>query len=343
MKVNVLLTGAGAPGAPGIIKCLKLASFINLTVCDANPNAVGRYLNEHFFTIPKASDPAFSEIILEECLKRKIDVVVPIVTRELFHFANQKIEFRKKGITVLVSDYHALHIANDKSKLYEFLASKNIEVPDFRVVNNIDSFKQALKDLGYPSKKVCFKPSVSNGSRGFRIIDDAVDEFDLLFNYKPNSTFIKYDDSIRILSSQKFPELLVSEFLPGDEYSIDCLAVNGKCKLAVPRIRRKMNNGISVEGEFINNREIVNYCENIIEAVGLDGNIGIQVKGSEEGKYLLLEINPRLQGTVVAALGANINLPLLAVKKALDMEISNNELEVKWGTKFSRFWEEVYY
>ena len=37
--MNVLMTGAGAPGGPGIIKCLKRIKDINLTVADADINA----------------------------------------------------------------------------------------------------------------------------------------------------------------------------------------------------------------------------------------------------------------------------------------------------------------
>ena len=57
----------------------------------------------------------------------------------------------------------------------------------------------------------------------------------------------------------------------------------------------------------------------------------------------MLEINPRVQGSIAAGLGAGINLPVLALKQELGLPISPAELQVKWGTKFSRFWEEVFY
>jgi carbamoyl-phosphate synthase large subunit len=75
----------------------------------------------------------------------------------------------------------------------------------------------------------------------------------------------------------------------------------------------------------------------------LHGNIGIQVKKSVAGKFLLLEINPRVQGTISAALGAGVNLPVLSVKQELDLPVTEDELQVRWGTKFSRYWTEVFY
>ncbi len=337
------MTGGGAPGAAGILRCLHMEPGFNVIAADANPNAVGKHLAKRFETIPPASDPKFIPSVLSLCRQLNIHAVMPLVTRELNHFAAHKKEFEFAGAKVLVAAPHGLEIANDKSRLYQFLEWRGMELPSFRVVENIDQFKIACSELGYPGKAICFKPSVSNGSRGFRIISNDIDKSHLLFNEKPTAVYMAYEEAINVLSSKPFPELLVSEYLPGDEYSVDCLAEDGETILAVPRLRKKMINGISVEGEFINNQEIISYCTRIIEEVKLHGNIGIQLKQAVSGRYLLLEINPRVQGTICAGLGAGINLPVLAIKKALGLPIAEQELEVKWGTKFSRYWSEVFY
>ena len=337
------MTGGGAPGAPGIIRCLKENKSFHITLADANPDAVGRFLCDDFETIPVASDASFITDVLAVCRKKEIKIILPLVTKELIPFSKHIKEFEEKGINVLVSPSHSLEIANNKSRLYEFLEWRGIPVPAFRVVESVDQFKTAVEELGYPLKPVCFKPSVSNGSRGFRIVSEQMNELDLLFNYKPTSTYLSLPDSIRILSSGFFPELLISEYLPGEEYSVDCIAKHGQPVLIVPRLRKRMINGISVEGEFVKDDTIISYCIQIITALSLHGNIGIQVKRSATGQFLILEINPRVQGTISAALGAGVNLPELAVKQELNLPISSKELEVKWNTKFSRYWNEVFY
>jgi carbamoyl-phosphate synthase large subunit len=170
-----------------------------------------------------------------------------------------------------------------------------------------------------------------------------MDMHHLLFYEKPNSTYISLADAAQILSLKSFPELLVTEYLPGEEYSVDCLVENGQPRLVVPRLRRKMINGISVEGTFIRDEYIISYCSEIIKELNLHGNIGIQVKKSAQGRPLIVEINPRVQGTIVAGLGAGVNLPVLAIKQELELPISDDELHVKWGTRFSRYWNEVFY
>jgi len=337
------MTGAGAPGAAGILKCLGLEPSFNVIAADANSNASGKFLSKEFEVIPRASDPAFAETILALCKKRNCNIILPLVTKELIPLAAYKKELETAGIHLPVSPLASLEIANNKSRLYEFLQWRGMPIPDFRVVETVEQFSEAVNVLGYPQRPVCFKPSVSNGSRGFRIISDEMDELDLLFNHKPTSTYINRDEAVRILSSGIFPELLVSEYLPGEEYSVDCLARQGEPVLVVPRLRKRMINGISVEGEFVKEESIMAYCKQIIKELQLHGNIGIQVKRSAAGPFLILEINPRVQGSISAGLGAGINLPVLAVKQELGLPVSAKELEVKWGTKFSRFWEEVFY
>jgi len=270
-------------------------------------------------------------------------LLLPLVTKELPYLAANKELFENAGVKVLISNVTALEIANDKGQLYQFLQWRGIAVPEFQIVENRLQFEEAAKILNYPLKNICFKPCISNGSRGFRIISKDVDELDLLFNHKPNATYISYHDVIRILASGHFPQLLVSEYLPGEEYSVDCVANHGNAFLIVPRLRKKTINGITVEGTYLKNDPIIEYCKQIIKELNLHGNIGIQVKKADNGRFLILEINPRVQGTIAAALGAGVNLPLIAIKQELGITILPEELNVKWGTGFSRHWSEVFY
>jgi carbamoyl-phosphate synthase large subunit len=342
-KLVVLMTGAGAPGAAGIIKCLKQDKNIHLILADAAEEPVGKYLNGNFYQIPAANDPDFIPAVRSICLKEQVKIIMPLVTRELFAFSSHKDEFRTIGVHVLVSDESALSIANDKGRLYQHLEQARLKVPKYKIINTWMEFEEALEYLDYPNQKVCFKPCISNGSRGFRIIDPAIDEFHLLFKEKPNHTFTSVEKLKSILENQSFPTLLVSEYLPGPEFSVDCIAKNGQPVVVVPRVRSRMKEGISVAGEFIQHKEIIKYCEDIIKSLHLHGNIGIQVKQAVDGEYKILEINPRVQGTISAGLGAGINLPLLAIYQEANIPIDEHDTQVIWGTKFIRFWQEVFY
>ncbi len=337
------MTGAGAPGAAGIIQCLMQEPTILLSVADADENAVGRHLHDRFFILPKGDAENFTEEVLALCKRENIDMVLPLVTKELLPLSREKEKFGEAGVKVLVSSYSAIQIANDKGACYRFLSEIGIAVPQFHLVSSTEGFIHAAYELGHPQQSFCFKPTMANGSRGFRIVSDSINEAEHLFHEKPYNTFITYTHALKILSSQPFPPLLVTEYLPGDEYSVDCVANKGKALLVVPRLRQKMINGISVQGRFEKDEAIIAYCTQIIEAIGLHGNIGIQVKRNANGQPLLLEINPRVQGTIVAGLGAGVNLPVLAIKNEMGLPLAEEDMQVKWGTSFMRHWTEVFY
>jgi carbamoyl-phosphate synthase large subunit len=335
------LTGAGAPGGPGIIKALLKAGY-DLTSADCNDRASGRFLHPNFIQIPSAEDKQFIPFLLDYCQQNKIEVILPLVTKELLCFSQNLEDFKRVGVKIIVSETKSLAIANDKGLLYQNLRSKNISVPEFFIINQLDELIDAVKQLGYPEIPVCVKPTVSNGSRGVRILQEVIDEYDLLFSHKPNHLYSTLDKILKTLEERTFPTLLVSEYLPGDEFTVDCLVQKGIAKLILPRSREKMNAGISVQGTFQKHEQIIAYCRDILHSLNLSGPIGLQVKQNRQGVFQLLEINPRLQGTSVAAMGLNINLPALAIELVFK-DIDINPDNIAWGTSFVRFYEEAFY
>lgn len=338
------MTGGGAPGGPSIIRCLQAEKRFRLHVGDANATATGRFLNDIFVQLPKASEPRFIDFVLNYCLKNGINVVFPLVTMELFRFSEAIDVFEKHNVKVIVSEKLSLDIANNKARLYEHLTRHQIRTPQYKVVSagNFDQFLQAFQDLGFPDKPIAVKPSVSNGSRGVRIVDNSVDKFDLLFNHKPSSLYTDFDELSKILRGSNFPELLVSEVLTGEEFTVDTIVnADGKADIILPRLRKKMLGGISIEGQFVDNQEIIDYCKEIINSLKLVGPIGIQVKRAADGRFKILEINPRIQGTSVAAMGLGINLPVWAVRQALGETVEMPT--IVWGKQFARYWNEVYF
>jgi carbamoyl-phosphate synthase large subunit len=343
-KIPILMTGGGAPGGAGIIRCLQVESRFVLHVGDANETATGRFLNDRFVHLPKASDNHFVDFVLNYCLKNGIKVIFPLVTMELFRFSAAIDIFEKHNIKVIVSEKTSLDIANNKSRLYDHLKAHSILTPQYKTVSagDFDAFLATFYTLGFPEKPIAVKPSVSNGSRGVRLVDNSVDKFDLLFHHKPSSLYCSFDELANILRGRIFPELLVSEVLTGEEFTVDTIVnSDGKADIVLPRLRKKMLSGISVEGQFIDNQEIIDYCHQIIGSLKLFGPIGIQVKRAADGRFKILEINPRIQGTSVAAMGLGINLPVWAVRQSLSEKVEIPTIE--WGKRFARYWNEVYF
>ena len=341
-KITVLMTGAGAPGGPGIIKALLTDDEIDLHVADMNSRATGKFFVKNFHLIPKATDEDFIPFLLELCKIFKIDVLFPLVTIELFKLSKWKHQFQELGTKVIVSEFIDLSIVNDKCALYQHLQAHSIECPLFKTVNSTKELKKAAIEFGYPNLPVVMKPCIGNGSRGIRILDANKDRFNLVFEEKPNAIYSNLEEILSIANERKLPKMVISEFLPGQELTIDAHVSKGKIDYCLIRTRDSMSSGISVSGCFVKNDSIEEYVNNIVATLpGLNGPIGFQVKESTSGDFLLLESNPRIQGTSTAAMGLGVNLALNSVYSAIGRKVPT--VNLKSGVYFSRYYQEVFY
>ena len=344
-EIRLLMTGIGAPGAPGIIKSLRHNQERNIFIVGVDSDlegAIGKGLVDKSYSIPQASDPNFIQELLIISRNEKVSIILPLVTKELFIFSKAKPMFDKIGINVIISNYEKLNIANNKYTLMVHCKDIGIPVPSFRLVGNLKEFITACTLLGYPKKRICFKPPLSNGLRGFRIVNDTEDKMNNLINEKPNNVYIGYDEFISIArDSSFFPELLVMEYLPGKEYSVDALGDGNKCIKVIPRSRDKIKMGISFVGTTIEDNRIIEYSSKIVESLKLFGNIGFQFREDENGIPKIIESNPRVQGTIVLCTASGYNMVYNAVKIALGEKPI--DYQIKWNTKMVRFWDELYF
>ncbi len=340
--ITVLITGAGAPGAPGVIKSLRQIKErkIKIVGVDVRKDAVGSVLADEFTTIPLATKRNYIGSLLKVAKKFKADVILPLNTAELVTLAKNKELFIKNEIKISISPAESLKIANNKYLLMKTMRGI-VPLPQFYLVKSFNQFKKAVLKLGYPKKIVCFKPPVSNGQRGFRILNAKINRLDMLLNQKPTGVITTLEEVSPILKKAKiFPEFLVMEYLPGEEFSVDVLAKDGKSLIIIPRSRDYIKMGISFEGTLKRNKRIIDYSKKIVEKLNLNGNIGFQFKNNKRGIPILIECNPRIQGTIVINTFAGANLVYLAVKLALGEKIKIPK--VKWGTKTIRYWEEIF-
>jgi len=341
--ITVLVTASGAPGAPGIIKSLRLNGErkIRIVATDMNPDSYGLFVAEKGYVVPPGTSDEYIPEMLKIAEKENIDVILPLSTYELMSLSKNKEKFVDLGTEVMVSDPEPLEIANNKGKLYEFLRGEGIPVPDAITVESLSVFERSIFKLGYPDAPVCVKPQISKGSRGFRILRGDVDRLDLFLNSKPDSTITTFEEMISILeNAEPFPKLVVMEYLPGKEYSVDLLVKNGEPLITIPRARDVIKLGISFIGTVEYNEEVAEMANKIIRAIGLDYNINLQLKYSSEGIPKIIEVNPRVSGTIVLCTGAGVNMPYLGVKMALGEKIP--QMEPKYGTKMIKYWDEVF-
>lgn len=343
--ITVLLTGCGAPGAPGIISCLRKVKErkIRIVGVDMNPNAGARGLVDGFYTVPPAKDPFFIDRVFEVCLKERVDVVLPIVTRELMKFALARKVFEERGIKVSVMESEILGIVNNKAALLSKMREIGLPTPWFMAVHSIEELEDACMKAGYPGRAICVKAAEGNGSRGVRMIDPQKSRFDLFFDSKPNSMYISYEEMIRTLREKpQIPEMLVMELLPGTEYSVDVLAGNGKILYEVSRRGLSVLTSNMMSLVIDDNRQVLDLCGAVAEKLGMDGNFGFDLLYNEDmTQPYIIEVNPRLTAGVVSCAAAGVNLPYLGIKRLLGEYLP--DCVPNYGTRMARHYVESFF
>ncbi len=336
--LRILITGVGAPGIMGTVYSLKSnydKRQIYLVGTDINTDAVGKHFCNSFYVLPVASDTDnYLDSLLKICIKEKINIIVPQNTRELLILAGNTQKFIDTGTLVLISSLEAIKKANDKYELMKICRTCGIPVAKFEKVTNFKKLLNAAKGLGWPEKNIVVKPPSSNGQRGVRIIDEKRDLKKAFYNDKPSNLYTTLNDLERVLGST-FPELIVTEYLPGEEYTVDVIR-KGKLMTAIPRKRDLIRSGITFNGSVENNLEIINYSKKLAENLNLKYCFGFQFKLDENNIPKILDSNPRVQGTMVLSTIAGANIIYSSVKLLLGEDIP--EFNIDWNSKILRFW-----
>lgn len=341
--ITIMMSASGSQFALGIIKCFKNNGEREITIIggDMGADPTNKYLVDKFYQVPAAKDPSYAKVILDICKKEKVDIFVPQMSAELPRLLANIEHFDAAGIKLSMTRNENLNIANNKLKLFDFMKKNKIPVSKYSVIKSIDDFDRAISAVGYPEKPVCVKMTESSGARGVRIIDAKKSRFDIFAYEKPDSFFISYDDMKNTLKeADVFPELMVMEYLSGDEYDVDLVADKGKILYIAGRRNPVMVMSITQESILEKNEEAYHIAETVVGKLRLDGNIGLDFKFADDGSCRLLEINPRIDATVSVFAAGGLNLPYLQVKHLLGEKLP--VVNVKYGTRLKRRYSETF-
>ncbi len=303
-----------------------------LIVSGQNPNTVARLTADEFHLEPRGLHGAdYVNWCLEFCLSHEIRVFVP--GKESSLIAGESARFFANEVRVMnCADRLTLELIHNKSDFYQTMQADPVPPPNWIACSSYAEFEEAYCQLAASHDDVCFKPSVSVYGIGFRRIRTDKTAYQLLtggYDYQIDL------DSLRVLLREKgsFPTLLVMEYLPGHEYSVDCISDHGALKCAIQR-RKPMHPG---HGQIIDSCESIHdACCAIVKKFKLNGYSNIQFREGREG-LRLLEVNPRMSGGVAMACLAGPNLPYLGLV-GLDQGYENLQIpSVQFGIRVGEF------
>lgn len=206
----------------------------------------------------------------------------------------------KLAAQVITSCFTTNRIARYKSQTYQFFQ-------DCDFCPRI--FSAPYQDLSFP---VFLKPDDGQGGKGTHL---ASNQMDLDYHLAQH------------------PNLLVSEFLPGNELSVDCFTDQNRNLLFIgPRTRERVQMGISFRSTSVAlSEEIRRIAEHLNRVLHFNGAWFFQVKQDRNGKFKLLEFAPRQSSTMGLYRHRGINFALLSLFNAQGkkVEILQNDYPVQ--------------
>lgn len=340
MKINILITGAGAPGIAGTIYSLRNNSDkkkFTIITSDIENNVAGKFLSDKFYQIPPPEDNNYIECLMSIVKREKVNVLLPQTTREIIILSSFINEFKKLNVGIVVSEFEKLSIANDKYLLLNKAKEINIPYPEYYLANSKNDLIRIAKILGYPKERIVIKPRVSSGMRGLRILNENPWNSRRFLTEKPDGVEITLEQLLHILKNGSWPELLVMEYLPGDEYTVDVFRSENNI-ISIPRKRERIRSGITFEAKIDLKKNIIDYSYRLAQCLDLDYCFGFQFKLSKEGVPKVIECNPRVQGTMVTSTMAGFNMIYYAVLEALGQLKEIEKINIMNKMRFIRYW-----
>ena len=299
----------------GLIELMKKDESEEVYVIATNKqmDSVIQKVCDEWYRESNANGDEYIEYCLEFCKEHKIDVFVP--RHNMVDISKNLHLFEKIGVKVMVDKYSTIKLLNDKAASYEYLRDcEGICIPKYYMVNNASEFENAYADLRKEFDQVCVKFVKDEGAMSYRRIVDSVDRFKRLRIY-PGAEAL-YEDYLGTLREvDKFDDLMVMPYLPGNEVSVDCLKTE-KGLIAIPRFK-----GTSRHEEVKYDDRIMQITKSIMNKIDLEYPCNVQFKYKDDTPYLL-EINTRMSGGLqMTCLAADINIPNIALNKLLGRNI----------------------
>lgn len=108
-------------------------------------------------------------------------------------------------------------------------------------------------------------------------------------------------------------DALLCEYLPGDEYTVDCLSdLAGALLFANVRVRASIGRGVALGTRPVDEPAIMRQVEAVSATLRIEGPWFAQFKKNEAGEPVLLEVNARVGGSMTLTRLAGVNIPLIA-------------------------------
>ncbi len=303
--MNILFTCAGRRNY--LLGYFKEIRGVRVYACDASIYAPALYIADEFFIVPEVYDSKYVEILLGEACNRKIDAIIPLNDLELPILSFNRNLFEEQGIRIVVSDKEVIDLCFDKYRTLAFSDSLSIEkIPTFINLNEATEYRKKN-----PGCNFIIKPRWGTASIG---ISYPKNDDELIYQYnftkeKLVTTFLN-----EISSTDYENSVLIQKVIKGQEYGIDIINnLDREYEATLIRKKISMRAGETDKAETVLDDNLSKIGKEIGEKIKHTGVLDCDMF-VENGKFYLLEMNPRFGGGYPFSHAAGANVPLAIIE-----------------------------
>lgn len=285
-NIRVAVFPAGSEIGLEICNALKFEKYVELIGLTSVADH-SQMVFEKLCFVPFYREENFLKKLNEVVEQNEIDYIYPAYDDVLLFLTEKQEKIKAKIVT---SPLKTIEITRSKRKTYQYLREESF-IP--KVYDDIGKITE------YP---VFAKPDIGQGSYGVRKINS--------------------EEELGSLSDDK--DMVIAEYLPGEELTVDCFTdKDGKLLSYIPRKRLRIRNGIAVRSELAEvTDEITWIAARLNQRLMFTGAWFFQIRKDVKGEYKLLEIAARIPGTMGLTRNLGINYPMLTLYVNMDMPVS---------------------
>ena len=320
---NILITDAESRKTLSVIRSIGRLNNCKVFAISKYGLAIGSYSKyvERRFKIDSYSEEQLAALVE----KTEADLLLPC-SEETVAIVS-KSEMLKKKVISPVPPYEMFRICRDKSLTIDLAKEVGVDYPKTDYVENVDNLIRKLNCRPKNEFPVIVKPTESSGSRGLRLIESIASVNESL---------------VHVWSS--YNGFLIQELIPLGGNVVDAVFLykDGRCIASFSDTRLRTyppKMGACTLGVSTHDDRALEMGQMLLNNLSWNGFAQVEFRESpKDGKLYLMEINPRLWGSVQLPIFAGVNFPKIMIESFLEnKDISPDELDYKTGVYFRWF------
>jgi predicted ATP-grasp superfamily ATP-dependent carboligase len=218
----------------------------------------------------------------------------------------------ERAVPLALASEPSLNLAVSKARTLDLAASLGIATPRGVPVAALDDVAEAVREVGLPAVIKPVQSWVGTDGEGVRLSSEAVQSVD---EAKRTMEWVLGAGG----------QALVQQWLPGLREAVTMMYADGEVRAQIAQVSHRewpALGGVSVLCETIPLLpDITADADRLVRAMDLEGCSMVEFRRDVEGRPVLMEVNPRMGGSVALCLQAGVDIPMLVRAWALSLPL----------------------